>query len=362
MASDAVEAAISAQKCLECDHRRRALADVWATALDTARGMRLVLHGGAAVNAALPPEAQFYGAGEVHDLDLLSDAPSEQKTVQAFRGLMVKAGATAPMRVHPALHRGTYVLRVRDTVLADVTRAAKADLQKLRTAERLERAAARRPPPKTPGGLASVPVAYMKLSMHLELSRPAVFIERWRKVEPRLAALYAAHPRLAVPTPPPPPGAAGPDLSEFAEAARRDPANLTVVGEVAVRRLLDGVPSPAAPTLLATDVPAARALFGSDSAWTRRPASMFSGEQWALPDGRGRVVQAPPNLSRNEVDGAMHGTPDLVLQYLYADVLDAPDQAHGLGAQIDAIAASLMHASPREDPAWKRLTPSYFLH
>lgn len=362
--------------------------------------MRLVLHGGAAVNAELPPDLRFYADAEVCDIDLFSASEhSDQKTAHALRGLLEKRGL-GDMRVHPAKHPGTHTLRHGDVVLADVTRITREEMRKLARVRSLEGHGDERiKPDPRPGGLTPataraatpgpqralreafaqlrVPVAYMKHSMHLELARPAGFIERWRKVLPRLEALYAAHPRLGLPDgKPQSPDAADVDTAAVLDACAGNNADMVLVGAHAAARILRSWQAPAFVCLrghradvVVADVDVAAARFPGAWKWSRQNADLLFGKRRTC--RHVRLIAAPVDLCKTvDVDGVAVGSADLVLQYLYADVLDragVPDRAtgfidalvsrFGMGSGLAGCCDRVPEAPPPEGPAPEQPEP-----
>lgn len=163
---------------------------------------KLILHGGFAINAVLPPELQFYDEHTVPDYDALvsDDFGRETKKImyQAQRALAEK-GYWAHFR--PAVHESTQKLRAHPQGLSrlailrypsifDATAVPVEDFKILKNLSDSKKHLR----PKSLAKIPLIPTAYMKMSIHLEFSRPSVHIQRWRKLFPRASRLYAAHP------------------------------------------------------------------------------------------------------------------------------------------------------------------------
>ena len=117
------------------------------------------------------------------------------------QGKLTKAEYTA--HFHPAIHGNTHKLRshpkgitrleaLRYPNIFDATSVPKKDFETLQVLAEKEKKL--RPPELKSFTL--VPTAWMKLSMHLEFSRPSVHIGRWSKLFPRCARLYETLPTI----------------------------------------------------------------------------------------------------------------------------------------------------------------------
>jgi hypothetical protein len=172
---------------------------------------KLILHGGLAVNAVLPSNLKFYDENTVPDYDVLIADDSGRETKKLMyqaQKLLADKGYWAHFR--PAVHENTQKLRAHPQGLSrlamlrypsvlDATSVSATDfaiLQKLSTSEKSL-------VPADLKGMRLIPTAYMKLSFHLEFSRPSVHIQRWRKLYPRSVSLYKAHPFVVVGKPSP---------------------------------------------------------------------------------------------------------------------------------------------------------------
>lgn len=145
------------------------------------KNMRLMHHGGLAINKLT--SGVVYCDMDVPDIDVFtSKGKSSKKTAHAIAHIMRREGVTN-VRVVPAIHKYTHSVRIDRGVVVDVTWIPHDALQALRYWARAET-----------GETDVAPSMYLKMSMHMELCRPAVYIERWTKVWPRLSALYDKFP------------------------------------------------------------------------------------------------------------------------------------------------------------------------
>lgn len=141
---------------------------------------RLVCYGGTAINNILPKAAQFYDrATVVPDYDFYSMNPvadaKELADVYFAKGYInteAKAG----------VHYGTYKVFVDFIPVADITLMHKELFEVLQKTAVMVR------------GILYCPPNYLRMNMHLELSRPAGDVSRWEKVAARLELLNKHHP------------------------------------------------------------------------------------------------------------------------------------------------------------------------
>lgn len=170
------------------------------------KNKKLILHGGLAVNAVLPKDKQFYDELTVPDYDAMipDDTGKETKKIM-FEAQRKLSDAEYWAHFQPAIHGNTQKLRshpkgitrlaaLRYPNIFDATSIPKKDFEKLKvlseTEKKLRSAEFR--------SFLLVPTAYMKMSMHLEFSRPSVHIRRWSKLFPRTARLYETYPTVIV--------------------------------------------------------------------------------------------------------------------------------------------------------------------
>jgi len=144
------------------------------------RHKKLVCYGGTAINNILPEEDRFYNKEvEVPDYDFFSqNALSDAKELaniyykKGFLDVEAKSGQ----------HHGTYKVFVNYMAVADITHIPKEIYSVLkRDAISVD-------------GILYAPPNFLRMSMYLELSRPAGDISRWEKVLKRLSLLNKNYP------------------------------------------------------------------------------------------------------------------------------------------------------------------------
>ena len=142
---------------------------------DFIKKKNLICYGGTAINNILPTDDQFYNKDiEVPDYDFFTiNALKDAKELaniyyqKGFKDVEAKSGQ----------HHGTYKVFVNYIPVADITYLPKGIYNSLKKdALRI-------------GGLLYAPPNYLRMSMYLELSRPAGDTSRWEKVMKRLALL-----------------------------------------------------------------------------------------------------------------------------------------------------------------------------
>jgi len=140
----------------------------------------LICYGGTAINNILPEEDQFYNKElEVPDYDFFSvDALDDAK---ALADLYYKEGFT-DVEAKSGQHHGTYKVYVNYIPVADITYLPKEIYNALKQ-DAIQ-----------VGGILYTPPNYLRMSMYLELSRPAGDISRWEKVMKRLTLLNKHYP------------------------------------------------------------------------------------------------------------------------------------------------------------------------
>lgn len=147
---------------------------------DFIRKKDLICYGGTAINNILPTEDQFYNKElEVPDYDFFTiNALDDAKELadiyfkKGFTDVEAKAGQ----------HHGTYKVFVNYIPVADITLLPKPIFNALKKDSiRI-------------GGILYTPSNYLRMSMYLELSRPAGDTSRWEKVMKRLSLLNKHYP------------------------------------------------------------------------------------------------------------------------------------------------------------------------
>jgi len=141
---------------------------------------QLICYGGTAINNILPKQDQFYNKDvDIPDYDFFSaNALKDAKELtdiyfdQGFEEVEAKSGQ----------HHGTYKVFVNFIPVADITSIPSQLFNKLKVEA------------KQVGGILYAPPNYLRMSMYLELSRPAGDVSRWEKVLKRLSVLNKHYP------------------------------------------------------------------------------------------------------------------------------------------------------------------------
>lgn len=140
----------------------------------------LICYGGTAINNILPEEDQFYNKElEVPDYDFFSVNALED--ARELADLYYKEGFT-DVEAKSGQHHGTYKVYVNYIPVADITYLPKEIYNALKQ-DAIQ-----------VGGIFYTPPNYLRMSMYLELSRPAGDISRWEKVMKRLTLLNRHYP------------------------------------------------------------------------------------------------------------------------------------------------------------------------
>ena len=141
---------------------------------------KLICYGGTAINNILPKEAQFYNKEtEIPDYDFFSTNALEDS--KELADIYYKNGYT-DVEAKAGMHVGTYKVFVNFIPIADITQL----VPKLYDSIHKETVII--------AGIHYSPPNYLRMSMYLELSRPAGDISRWEKVFKRLTLLNKYYP------------------------------------------------------------------------------------------------------------------------------------------------------------------------
>lgn len=144
---------------------------------------KLICYGGTAINNILPKNDQFYDMNkEIPDYDFFSsDALSDAKKLA---NIYAKEGYTE-IEAKAGQHYGTYKVFVNFTPIADITQLNTQLFTTLSKESIIIK------------GIRYLPPNMLRMSMYLELSRPAGDISRWEKVLKRLTLLNNNYPLKA---------------------------------------------------------------------------------------------------------------------------------------------------------------------
>jgi hypothetical protein len=144
------------------------------------RRKKVICYGGTAINNILPKADQFYNTEvEIPDYDFFS--PNALSDSKELTDDYVKAGFLE-VEAKSGQHKGTYKVFVNFIPVADITFLHK-ELYKSVRKEAIK-----------VDGILYAPPNYLRMSMYLELSRPAGDVSRWEKVLKRLTLLNKNYP------------------------------------------------------------------------------------------------------------------------------------------------------------------------
>ena len=293
-----------------------------------------MLHGGLAVNAVLPKSKKFYDETTVPDYDAMipdNTGKITKKIMFEAQGKLTKAEYTA--HFHPAIHGNTHKSRSHPKGSRASRRSATPTYSTRppsprRISRPLRPSPKRRKSSARPNSRASlVPTAWMKLSMHLEFSRPSVHIGRWSKLFPRCVRLYETFPTVLLSA-----------KSKFQAGAHDTTAaklllenvgdDAFLVGEYAALKIM-GRPEGGRPAVVVKDLPGARPPLRRQ-ARPRRNRSRVHVPPRTL-SGRGPTVYSWEECSAVVEDG-LFGNSDTVLRYLYGEFIQ-----YGTASVIDDL-------------------------
>ena len=144
----------------------------------------LICYGGTAINNILPEDDQFYNKeAEIPDYDFFTTNALED--AQELADIYNKAGFT-DVEAKSGAHNGTYKVFVNYIPVADITDLVKPIFNSMKKdAIRVN-------------GILYAPPNFLRMSMFLELSRPAGDISRWEKVLKRLTLLNKNYPLTSI--------------------------------------------------------------------------------------------------------------------------------------------------------------------
>jgi len=147
---------------------------------DFIKHKNLICYGGTAINNILPSEDQFYNKEvEIPDYDFFTTNALDD--AKELADIYYKKGFT-DVEAKSGQHHGTYKVFVNYIPVADITLLPKGIYNSIKKdAIRV-------------GGILYTPPNYLRMSMYLELSRPAGDTSRWEKVMKRLSLLNKNYP------------------------------------------------------------------------------------------------------------------------------------------------------------------------
>ncbi|AUF82742.1 hypothetical protein TetV_660 [Tetraselmis virus 1] len=154
--------------------------------VDVAKKLGLTFHGGFAINNCLSSKNKLFDDTDIPDIDTMSSKNNNSKKTAFVVADELRKRGIKQVRVLQAIHQHTYSVRMDRTVLIDISHIKQSEMNSLNSIAKIEGVYEKR----------SVPPSYLKMSMHLELCRPKMFVERWKKIYPRLTAIYQDYPSL----------------------------------------------------------------------------------------------------------------------------------------------------------------------
>ena len=147
------------------------------------RRKKLIAYGGTAINNILPKQDQFYNKDvEIPDYDFYS--PNALADAKELTDIYYKEGFEE-VEAKPGVHAGTYKVFTNFIPVADITFLEK-DIYNALKKEAIRVA-----------GIYYAPPNFLRMSMFLELSRPAGDVSRWEKVLKRITLLNKHYPLKA---------------------------------------------------------------------------------------------------------------------------------------------------------------------
>lgn len=147
---------------------------------DFIRRRRLICYGGTAINNILPENEQFYDYTlEIPDYDFFSIHPV--KDAKDLTDIYIKNGYLE-VEAKAGVHYGTYKVYVNFIPVADITYLHPEIFYNIKSDCKIR------------NNIYYAPVNFLRMSMYLELSRPAGDTSRWEKVLRRLTLLNKHYP------------------------------------------------------------------------------------------------------------------------------------------------------------------------
>lgn len=154
----------------------------------------LLVYGGLALNWALPKHKRFYDEYELPDYDFFS---YDARTHAVELADIYHREGYKYIEVRPGIHYATYKVFVDFQAVADITDIPIKLFEHLLQISMEERPMILKHNPTLDVNIA--PLSLLRLSFHIELSRPNGFIERWEKIYSRMILFYHNYPLLYAP-------------------------------------------------------------------------------------------------------------------------------------------------------------------
>jgi hypothetical protein len=158
---------------------------------DYIKKKNLLLYGGLALNLSLPPSFRFYDEYDLPDYDFFSSSAKEHAKELAD---IFSASGYEYVEVKPGLHSETYKVFVEFLPVADITDIPNNLFTTMMRISREEKHIIEKNNPDIDINIA--PLSFLRLALHIELSRPDGYIERWPKIYERMHKFYKTYPLL----------------------------------------------------------------------------------------------------------------------------------------------------------------------
>jgi len=149
----------------------------------------LLIYGGVAINSILPKKDRFYDKYEVPDIDFFSlKAKIDAINLADF----LKKNGVEYVEVKSGIHYETFKVYVNFTPVVDITEIPKFLFNRMVEMSNKEIHEIKKIAPDY--DIIVAPLTFLRLSIHIELSRPNGYIERWPKIFRRMTLLYNYYP------------------------------------------------------------------------------------------------------------------------------------------------------------------------
>lgn len=150
---------------------------------------KLIIYGGVALNYIVPFHDRFYNKDEIPDIDFFTY--DSLKHAKELADELFKSGFKY-VEVKRGIHYETFKIYVDFVAVADITNIPKSLFLRMKRIAESEKKRIREFVPKF--NLPIAPFHFLRLALHLELSRPRGYIERWKKIFYRMTLLYDYYP------------------------------------------------------------------------------------------------------------------------------------------------------------------------
>jgi hypothetical protein len=162
---------------------------VYSLVKDFIKKKNLLIYGGIAVNSILPKKERFYDKYENPDIDFFSYR-AKSDAIELVNYLTNKG--IKYVEVRSGIHYETFKIYVNFTPIADITDIPKYLFDRMLNMSKKEADLIKIHAPDY--DIKAAPLDFLRLAMHIELSRPDGYIDRWMKVFKRMTLLYDYYP------------------------------------------------------------------------------------------------------------------------------------------------------------------------